>query len=161
MTILEHMELWSYVVTIVGLPMALFVFIHEQRKERENEEGEIYDRLMDGYSEFIKLVIENADLQLRSNRSLELTDEQKERRINIFDILVSLFERAYILTYEKDMDRNKRRRWQSWEDYMREWCCRKDFRHVLPDLLEGEDEEFVAYIKKIAVECEKEKKELR
>lgn len=29
---------------------------------------------------------------------------------------------------------------------MREWCRRKDFREVLPELLKGEDEVFAAHI---------------
>ena len=33
-------ELASYVVTALGLPVALFIFAWEQRKERDNEEEE-------------------------------------------------------------------------------------------------------------------------
>lgn len=35
---------------------------------------------------------------------------------------------------------------------MREWCRREDFRVVLPQLLRGEDPEFVAYIERLARE---------
>lgn len=35
---LETWELLSYVVTVIGLPLAIAVFLFEQRKERENEE---------------------------------------------------------------------------------------------------------------------------
>ena len=83
---------------------------------------------------------------------MPLTDEQRERKLILFDILVSLFERAYILVYEEDMDRQTRRMWQSWEDYMREWCKRTDFRTVLPQLLDGEDRDFAAHIMRIAEE---------
>ena len=38
---LETWELLSYVVTVVGLPMAIFVFLFQQRKERENEEDQV------------------------------------------------------------------------------------------------------------------------
>ena len=67
--------------------------------------------------------------------------------IAIFGILVSLFERAYLLVYEERMGKQARRLWQSWEDYMREWARRADFRDNLPQLLEGEDEEFAQYIR--------------
>ena len=40
MTGLEVWELLSYVVTVIGLPLALFTFWQEQRKECENEEEE-------------------------------------------------------------------------------------------------------------------------
>ncbi len=78
---LQWSELLSYLVTVVGLPLAIYVFLLEQRKERQNEE-------------------------------------------------------------EERMDKQRRRLWQSWEDYMREWCKRRDFREALPELLMGEDPDF-------------------
>jgi hypothetical protein len=48
------------------------------------------------------------------------------------------------------MGRDARRRWLSWEDDMREWCRREDFRAVLPELLEGEDDAFSQHILAIA-----------
>lgn len=153
----ETWEMLSYVVTVIGLPLAIMVFIYEQRKERDNEEEEIFQRLSDEYREFLKLVLDNSDLQLirREGGPAVLTPEQKERRFVIFGILISLFERAYLLVYEKDMDRKSKRLWQSWEDYMREWVRRADFRAALPELLEGEDAEFTDYIRKLAGSEEK------
>ncbi len=66
MSFLEAMELASYVVTVVGLPFAIGVFLWEQRHERENEEEEGYQLLSDAYNDFLKVVLANADLQLRS-----------------------------------------------------------------------------------------------
>lgn len=152
MTFLEWCEMFSYIVTIIGLPFAIIVFLLEQRKERQNEEEEIFQRLSDEYREFLKLVLDNADLHLlrQEVRPGELTEEQKERRLAIFGILISLFERAYLLVYEDDMDKQARRLWQSWEDYMREWVRRAEFREALPQLLEGEDEDFTKYIRVLA-----------
>lgn len=70
----------------------------------------------------------------------------------IFDILIALFERAYILAYDEHMSEEKKRRWNSWEDYMREWCLRADFNALLPELLHGEDSGFPAYICRLARE---------
>jgi hypothetical protein len=153
--VMDMREIWeiaSYVVTVIGLPMAIAVFIYEQRKERDNEEEEIFQRLSDEYREFLKLVLDNADLQLlrREGAPPVLTAEQQERRFAIFGILISLFERAYLLVYEDDLDKKARRLWQSWEDYMREWVRRGDFRDALPELLQGEDEEFTHYIRHLA-----------
>jgi hypothetical protein len=154
MTWVEWAEVLSYIVTIFGLPLAIGVFIYEQKKERRNEQEEIYQRLSDEYAKFLRLILDNADLHLlrKGGEGAELTEEQKERKFTIFNILVSLFERAYILVYEDEMDRQTRRLWQSWEDYMREWCRRGDFRAALGELLRGEDEEFAAHIARIAGE---------
>ena len=154
MSLLETMEMLSYFVTVVGLPLAILTFVLEQRKERQNEEEEIFQRLSDEYREFLKLVLDNADLHLlrREGARSELTEEQKERRLAIFGILISLFERAYLLVYEDDMNAQQQRLWLPWEDYMREWCRREDFRALLPEMLKGEDPDFAAYIQRLARE---------
>lgn len=152
-TLLEFFEFASYVVTVVGLPFAIVVFIAEQRKERQNEEEESFQTLSNSYTDFLKLVLENPDLRLHSDHATpDLTAEQRERMLVLFDILISLFERAYILLYEVPMPAYQERQWHSWDDYMREWCRREDFRVALPKLVRGEDPEFVAYIERIARE---------
>lgn len=148
---LELWELLSYVVTVIGLPLAIFTFWQEQRKERENEDEETYQLLSDAYTDFLKLVITHPDLQLRSRAAApHLSEEQQERRQVVFEMLVSLFERAYLLAFDDDMTEKQRRRWLSWDDYMREWCRRPDFCAMLPQLLEGEDADFAAYIRRLA-----------
>ncbi|RPI60174.1 MAG: hypothetical protein EHM50_07880, partial [Lysobacterales bacterium] len=141
-------ELLSYVVTTIGLPLAILVFIYEQKKERDNEEEEVYQLLSDNYQDFLKVGLGHPDLHLfMPEQTPELTDEQRERMLIIFNMLISLFERAYLLLYEPKMNSQQQRRWLSWEDYMRQWCRRADFRSLLPVLLEGEDPEFGAYIR--------------
>ncbi|HWP37444.1 MAG TPA: hypothetical protein VNL18_07825 [Gemmatimonadales bacterium] len=148
---LETWELLSYVVTVVGLPLAILVFLYEQKKERENEDEEIYQLLSDNYQDFLKVALANPDLHLFSaTPTPHLTDEQRERMMIVFSMLVSLFERAYLLLYDAELSPKEARRWASWEDYMREWCSREDFRTCLPELLKGEDPDFVAYIRKLA-----------
>ncbi|MDK3156621.1 hypothetical protein QPK87_08520 [Kamptonema cortianum] len=157
LSFLEIWELLSYVVTVIGLPLAIYTYMQERRKERENEEDEIYQELMTSYTNFLVLAMENSDLQLlhKSHHDKPLDDEQKERKYALFEILVSLFERAYIVAYAENMDKQARRRWKSWEDYMREWCRRPDFRKDLSELLSGEDEDFSAYIQSLAAEEER------
>ena len=144
-------ELLSYVVTAIGLPTAIGIFLYEQKKERANEEEEVFQLVSDNYQDFLKVVLENPDLRLFSPEETQsLNDEQRERMHVIFSMLVSLFERAYLLLYEPNMSSKQLRRWSSWDDYMREWCQREDFRSRLPVLLRGEDPEFVAYIQSLA-----------
>jgi hypothetical protein len=146
------LEALSYVVTILGFPAAIFIFVTEERRRRANEEKELHRHLSEEYDYFLRLVMNNADLLLLRRTSLPepRTEEQLERTEIIFRMLVSLFEKAYIILYEANMSGNALRRWLSWEDDMREWCRREDFRKALPNLLEGEDEEFSRYILKIA-----------
>ena len=149
----ETWELLSFIVTVIGLPVAIGVFLWEQRRERNNEEEEEYQLLADAYNDFLKVVLDNADLHLRSHATTgSLTADQEERMLVIFDMLISLFERAYLVAYSANMSGEKARRWNSWEDYMREWCRRDEFINRLPTLLRGEDPEFSGYIMRLALE---------
>ena len=148
---LETWELLSYIVTVIGLPFAILAIVFEKRKERQAEEDAVYEAISDNYQEFLRVVLEHPDLHLYSmTKTPELNDEQRERMTVIFGMLIALFERAYILLYEDDVPVEKQRRWSSWEDYMREWCQREDFRDLLEDLLVGEDPDFGQYIRKLA-----------
>ena len=144
-------ELASYVVTVIGLPLAIVVFLSDQRRERRNEEDEVYQLLSDAYNDFLRVVIDNPDLRLRSQAATpDLTPEQQERMLVIFDMLISLLERAYLTAYSDKMNEAQRRRWNSWEDFMREWLRRDAFYYRLPQLLKGEDPEFAAYVQRLA-----------
>ena len=111
---LESWELLSYVVTVVGLPLAIAVFVYEQRRERDNEEDEVYQLLSDNYQDFLKTALEHSELRLFSaEQTPSLNEEQRERMLIIFSMLVSLFERAYLLLYEDHMNPRQLRLWQS------------------------------------------------
>ncbi|HRK57858.1 MAG TPA: hypothetical protein PLQ67_10105, partial [Burkholderiaceae bacterium] len=72
------------------------------------------------------------------------------RMLLIFDMLVSLFERAYLTAWSSRMNAEQRRRWNSWEDFMLEWLQRDNFYYALPELLKGEDPQFAAYLSSLA-----------
>ncbi|MDF3035791.1 MAG: hypothetical protein K0S28_1065 [Paucimonas sp.] len=148
-----HWELASFVVTVIALPFAIFIFLFEQRKERDAEDEEAYQLLQNAYNDFLKIVLDNPDLRLRSESMSEnRAPDQRERVLIIFEMLISLFERAYIVAYQPDLSGTALRRWRSWDDYMREWCRRDDFYYLLPQLLRGEDPDFAAYIRQLAEE---------
>jgi hypothetical protein len=63
---LEWLEAASYIVTIVGLPLAIGVYIFDRRRDQQTDEEEIFLRLSDEYANFMRLVIDNADLHLLS-----------------------------------------------------------------------------------------------
>jgi hypothetical protein len=147
------LEALSYVVTIVGLPMAIIVFVYEQRRERANEDEALYQSLADQYDSFLRLILEHADLGLTSRAGFARppTEEERERRLLIYELLISIFERAYIMLYPPQ-SRQAERVWASWNDYMRYWCRREDLRDALPGLLEGEDDAFSRHIRAIAAD---------
>ena len=151
---IETWEMASYIVTVLGLPLAIFVFVHEQSKERENEEEEVYQMLSDNYQDFLKVVLDHSDLHLLTAKAtLELNETQQEKMWIVFSMLISLFERAYVLLYSNEMSPQQRRRWQSWDDYIVEWCQREDFQKALTEQLRGEDPDFARYIQNQALKA--------
>ena len=152
---MELLEALSYLVTILGFPIAIFVFVYEHRRRLINDENELHRHLSEEYDNFVRLTLDNADLLIwrSTDDSANLDQEQLERRRIIYMMLVSLFEKAYIMLFSESMPREGQRRWLSWEDDMHEWCGKKDFASQLPELLEGEDSAFSQHILAIARQC--------
>ena len=153
MTLLQTVELINYLVAIVTLPLLIIFFIYEQRRARRNEEQAIYQSLLDQYTNFMIKVMENTDLKLLRDPAgvHELNEEQQERKHALFDILITLFWRAFTLIVYKNAP-EKNEHWTTWEAIIRQWCRRKDFRDTLPDLTEGTDDKFKSYIFEIATQ---------
>lgn len=158
-------QLWeflSYVVTVLGLPIAIYAVWRELRAERENEhteleqrEDEIYVRLSQEYSRFLEVVLQNPELDLLSELPLDnLTPEQKKRREIYYEMLMALFERAFILLHEKQVTPTGSRRWASWADFFAYWLRRPGFRHYVATNVEGEDAAFVAFIRQQLEQCD-------
>ena len=143
LTFLEFMELLSYIATVIGIPLALMTFIHQEKKERQSEQEEIYDKLMEHYSEIQEKLFEYPELD---QHEIPLTDPEANRRQQIlYEMLVSLFERAFILLYG-ETDPAYQRMWNSWLDYIDIWASRPNFRAALPIMMRGEDRDFADFM---------------
>jgi hypothetical protein len=146
-TFLEFMEFLSYVATVVGIPLATVTYILQEKKERQNEQEEIYDKLMGHYTVIQEKLFEFPELDIHDK---ELNNfEDARRQYILYQMVVSLFERAYILL-ASETDPAYQRMWNSWEDYIREWVSHPNFRTALPRLMEGEDKDFVSYIAQLS-----------
>jgi hypothetical protein len=153
---LRFWEFSAYLVTVLGLPLALFAIWREMRAERRNEakeieqrEDEIYVSLSQQYSVFLEAVLSNPDLDLlgESAEPLALTPAQQQKRRVYYEMLIALFERAYILLYEPNLSGDSARRWQSWADYIEWWLAKPDFGAYAAANLAGEDPDFADYVR--------------
>jgi hypothetical protein len=153
MTWLMWAEFLHYLVTIVGLPFTIVFFALQQQHARRNEEQAIYQSLLDQYAHFMELVLEHDDLHLLRSPAPDymLTAEQHERKFILFDLLTTLFERAFVLIQPAPrMNARTQQLWSPWEQQIRSWCRRDDFQRALPQLLEATDERFKAYMVAVA-----------
>lgn len=146
-TLLEWMEFFSYVATVVGIPLAIVIFSLQEKKERRIEQQEIYDKLMGHYTEIQNKLFDHPELDIH-DKPLENIEDARRQYI-LYEMVVSLFERSFILLHGED-DPDYLRMWNSWVDYIKQWLVHKNFRDALPRLMEGEDKDFVAYMSKIS-----------
>lgn len=146
-TLLEWMEFFSYAATIVGIPLAIVIFVFQEKKERRLERQEIYDKLMDHYTEIQDKLFAHPELDLHDK--MPENPEDLRRQYILYEMVVSLFERSFILLHGED-DPEYARMWNSWVDYIKQWMMHPNFRTCLPRLMEGEDKDFVAYMAKIS-----------
>jgi len=146
-SLLEFFEFLSYVATVVGIPLAIFAYMMEEKKERLSEQEEIYDKLMDHYDDILARLFEHPDID---QHDAPINDPELRRRQKIlYEMLVTLFERAFILLYG-EKEPVYLRMWNSWEDYIKLWLTRPNFREYLPELMVGEDKKFVDYMAKLS-----------
>lgn len=146
LTPLELMELLSYIATVVGIPLAVGTFILQEKKERQNEQEEIYDKLMGHYAEIQEKLFEYPELDMHTAPSTD--PETQRRQLILYEMLISLFERSYILL-ESEKEPEYQRMWNSWVDYIETWLAKPNFVLALPQLMKGEDPHFVAYVAKL------------
>ncbi len=146
-TPLEWFELMSYIATIVGIPLVLITFIYQERKERQNEQEEIYDKLMAHYTEIQEKLFLYPEIDTHTHPSTD--PETARRQYILYEMLTALFERSFILL-ASETSPAYRRMWNSWVDYIRQWLEKPNFVAALPLLMKGEDPDFVAYIAKLS-----------
>lgn len=146
-TFLEWMELTSYIATVFGIPLAIVIFIHQERKERRIEQQEIYDKLMAHYTEIQDKLFNFPELDMHNEPLYD--PEDARRQYILYEMVVSLFERSFILLHG-EQDPEYRRMWNSWLDYIYDWLSKPNFQKALPELMDGEDPDFVAYMAKIS-----------
>jgi hypothetical protein len=117
-------------VTILGVPSGIFVFLLSKWKERRAKEYETYSALDDRYIEFQRLCIEHPQLdlhELADDGGRVPTETEKLQQQAAYAILFSIFERAFIM-FEDQTTPMRRRQWQGWEDYMRYYFKRERVR---------------------------------
>ncbi len=152
---LKLWELMSYLVTVLGLPLAGLALWREMRAERVNEakeleqrEDEIYVQLSQQYSAILEAALAHPELDvLEASTGETLGPEQRRRQAIYFEMLMALFERAFILLYEAAPSGQGGRRWGSWADFFAYWLKRPDFARYVEANLQGEDPAFVAVVR--------------
>lgn len=155
LTIFEILELVSGVVTIIGIPIAVTLFFLEKRRERLDREYNTYREVNRDYMDYLLLCLEHPDLDVFDvplERENSATKEQIRKEQIIYEILLTMLERAFLL-YEDKSKKIREEQWTGWHDYIIEWCHRENFVKSWHELgINQYDADFVAYIKALVPE---------
>jgi len=136
---------------LIGIPVAIVVYGINKRRERLEREYGTYDALDERYIDYLKLCLANPDLDVADvpkKNQKKLTPEQQHRECVPFHILVSIMERAYLMYHDKS-DRVRHSQWTGWDEFIREWCQRRNFARSLPLIVPQFDEGFREYIEQL------------
>jgi hypothetical protein len=150
-SVLDILQILSYLASIIGIPAAILVFWDEKRKERKEREYRTYNSIDEKYFVYLQLCIQNPELDLfylPLEKKVRLTAEQKIKQAALFEVLVAMMERAYLL-YSDQTTRVKKVQWAGWDNYIRIWSKRKNFRRIWKLVGKDFDENFYNYMNSV------------
>lgn len=138
------------IATALGIIVAIILYFKDRNKDRNDNFFQTYDTIDDKYIDFLKICIENPELgcHLQSIDKDNLTEDQKIQRLAVFETLISIFERAFLL-YKRQPKKIKIHQWEGWAEYIETWFCKPSFRYTWE--VEGAtwDFEFVEFMNTI------------
>ncbi len=148
-TVKEWFELLSYAATIIGIPLAILIYYNDKIKERKLKEKEALFTGHSLYVDYLKICLENPGLKIynTSYNENEFTPAEKKELI-IFEILFTYLESTF-LYYEDQSDNIKRKRWNGWVNYIKDFAEEENFRKAW-ELTNGQwDEDFMKLMNSI------------
>ncbi len=143
----NNIELATAIVNILGVPTAIFIYIKEQRLQREAAEYGTYDALDNKYIELQQLCLEYSNLDIFDTpyeTPAKLNEQEEKQEEAILLIRVSIFERAFLM-YSRTPKKAKSAQWQGWEEDILDWMDRPNYSKVWLEQKEYFDSEFMKY----------------
>ena len=143
------LEIIALSATIIGIPVYIYIYYKEKKRERLDREYGTYNALDDKYIDFLRLCIDNIDLNiylLDNEITKNLNEQQKIRQYIIFEILVCIFERAFLM-YKGHSDKIRRNQWVGWNSYIEDWLNNESFRKAWRNFIGNQyDTDFISYM---------------
>lgn len=152
----DWFELLSYVVTIVGFPLAIYVFYREREKEIDDNKERALADSADRYVAFLELIVNYPKFDLFSiphKKSVSLTDEEIKVEGALIAILIDMFEKAYLL-YHDENDCIQSDQWLGWVGTITSYTCRDNFQREWNLVGEQFDSHFYQYIEGLIAQIE-------
>jgi len=144
----DIIQLTANAVTVLGIPVAIFVYLDEMKSERREREYGTFDALDDKYMEFLNLCITKPRLDLYYiplQKAPVLSNEERIQQYAMFEILISLMERAFVM-YREQSSETKKSQWEGWNQYMIDFVRRPIFKKLWPLLGDQFDVKFMEHM---------------
>lgn len=126
----------------------------------ERKRAEAYDALDEKYIDFQRLCLQYPYLDIfdiRDTTSLPIDEGQvkiaAKQELIAFTLLFSIFERAYVMYQDTD-EKTRTRQWAGWEEYIRMYCERPNFRAAWEISGQTFDTNFQDYMQKTLAEVQ-------
>lgn len=131
-TIRQSLQIITFVITIIGVPIGITLYYKDQKSKREAREYGTYHALDNKYIELQQLCLKHTELDVFDTpftNVRELSEIQQKQEESILLIRISIFERAYLM-YKLSNSLNQNEQWEGWEREMQEWFKRSNFQKV-------------------------------
>lgn len=152
----EYFEALSYIAVLLGIPIGIVSYIKAAASEKRDREYGTYNALDEKYLDFQGLCFANPRLDIFDIADKQpvgdLTELEKKQELVAFTMLFAIFERAYLMYYDHD-DEVKQRQWTGWNDYIIDYCKRRNFRAAWRISGETFDTEYQKFMKETLDEC--------
>jgi len=124
----DWFELLSYAATIVGIPLAIYIYYRDKEQERKIKEKEVLFTSHSLYVDYLKICFDNPELEVYNSSFKNSDFSLKEKKeIIVFEILFTYLESAYL--YYRDLsDEVKKKRWEGWVNYVKDFSNHENFR---------------------------------
>lgn len=142
------LEALSYIATIIGIPVAIVVFIYQKRNDRLAHELDTYLQANEKYIQYLMTCIEHPELGFLDNSMSEPAVKESgfsAQQLAHFTMLVSVLETGYLL-YRHYSSMPIESQWEGWHDYVAYWATRNDFRKAWKAIGPQFDTKFQYYV---------------
>ena len=134
----EWLELASSLAAALGIPIGIWLFVRERRRDRRMRALEAYLETNNQYNAFLDKVFDHPDLDCGEFQSTdpEVTDSgMSVQKLTLFTQLILTLERAWFVYQIHDVAARKPKDdlhgvWRTWEEVFDFWASRADFQRA-------------------------------
>lgn len=127
----DFVTTFGITVAVIGLLVAIFTYRAERKKEIIERENSTFEGLDDKYVEFMYKCSQYPNLDLFStpaDSNREASEEDIKIEEALYSVLISIFERAFLMFEKTYIDEELRKRqYEGWKICMRSYCTRRSF----------------------------------